>query len=143
MRLHCAAAGAIATAADVNELADRCTDQNAHRNSLIIRMVRSDLFERISGKFDQILFNPPYLPEQALDALSLSWSGGKGGLEILRRFLRQAPGFLLPGGSITIIVSPRMNEKSLSEILEGFGIERLSEKRLFFEVLAALRLRQR
>lgn len=43
---------------------------------------KSDLFESVSGKFDLVVFNPPYLPSDPSDAddeLRKSWDGGENG----------------------------------------------------------------
>src|SRR3989338_8564059 len=47
-------------AIDLNEEAiERLKEQNIPK----IRPIVSDLFENVSGKFDLIIFNPPYLPQ--------------------------------------------------------------------------------
>ncbi len=138
--IHCAAVGAEVTAVDVNENAVRCTLQNARRNGVRVNVVLSDLFSSISGKYDQIIFNPPYLPGHETDPLALSWSGGEGGVEVLDRFLRDSPRFLEPGGRITVVVSSRMDEELLRRSLSMFRIEEIADKRLFFERIRVLSL---
>ncbi len=60
--VHCAKAGAIVTAADVNPYAVSCTRNNAERNGLEIDVLHSDLFLDVPGRFDVMVINPPYLP---------------------------------------------------------------------------------
>lgn len=138
--VHCAAVGAEVTAADINENAVRCTLQNARRNGVHVNVVLSDLFSSISSKYDQIIFNPPYLPGHETDALALSWSGGKGGVEVLDRFLRDSPGFLKLGGRITVVVSSRMDEEILRRSLSTFRVQEIANKNLFFERIRVLSL---
>jgi release factor glutamine methyltransferase len=54
-------AGAIAvTAVDINkEAIDKLTQEKPSK----IIYIRSNLFEKVIGTFDLIIFNPPYLPE--------------------------------------------------------------------------------
>ena len=47
----------------------------------------SDLFENVHGKYDTIIFNPPYLP---VERESPQWSGGKDGFAVTGRFLETA-----------------------------------------------------
>jgi release factor glutamine methyltransferase len=115
--------------------------ENARRNGLEISGIVSDLFSRITGTFDQIVFNPPYLPVDEKDPLALTWSGGKGGIEVLEGFLREAPGFLKSGGRMTVIVSSRMDGNPLRTLISRFEAETLTRKRLFFEELEVLSLR--
>ncbi len=52
-------------AADINPEAVECAKENAKRNKITnIEFRESDLFENIRGRFDLIVFNPPYLPEE-------------------------------------------------------------------------------
>jgi len=138
--IHCAAVGAEVTAVDVNENAVRCTLQNAERNGVRVNVVLSDLFSSIFRKYNQIVFNPPYLQGHETDPLALSWSGGKGGVEVLDRFLRDSPKFLEHGGKITVVVSSRMDEEPLRRSLSMFRVQEIADKRLFFERIRVLSL---
>ena len=53
---------------------------------------KSDLFSNVRGKFDLIIFNPPYLPYDKMEDAESSriTSGGKKGDEITIRFLEEA-----------------------------------------------------
>lgn len=139
--VHCAAAGTEVTAVDINTAAVRCTMENAKRNGLEVKGIVSDLFSHVSGTYHQILFNPPYLPADEKDQLALAWSGGKGGVEVLHKFLRHAPGFLKPEGRVTIVVSSRMDGDLLRASISRFEAEILARRRLFFEELEVLSLR--
>ena len=96
---------ALVTAADVSPGALAVARINAGRNRRI-RLVRSDLFERIEGRFDLIVANPPYVAERAMRALpaefrhepALALRAGRDGLDLVRRILAAAPAHLNPGG---------------------------------------------
>src|SRR3989338_108603 len=60
-----------------------------------IKFVQSDLFKKIKGKFDTIIFNPPYLPQE-LKLKDLTTEGGKKGYEVIEMFLNDVNAFLKP-----------------------------------------------
>ena len=102
-----------------------------------VEFVLSDLFARVEGRFDWILFNTPYLPSEG-DADEASWAGGETGGEVIRRFLSDVIDFLSPRGTILMVYS------SLSGIteddLKDFRFELLEEIGLFFEKISCVRL---
>jgi release factor glutamine methyltransferase len=133
--LHCAKLGAIVVAADINPKAVACTLANLQRNHLQAELRNSDLFSNVEGKFDLILFNPPYLVGAGEGDLERSWAGGKDGVQVLERFLREAPQHLLADGRIIVLLSTMMKEAPLAKALSTFDRRRLGSKRLFFEEL--------
>lgn len=98
-------------AVDINPYAVRCTKQNANSNDVIDKMVfvRGDLLSCIDRnvKFDLILFNAPYLPSEKADGswLEYSWAGGKGGREVIDRFIDETPEYLASKGQILLMQS--------------------------------------
>ena len=106
--IHCAKAGADVTAVDVNPHAVNSTKINVGLNKIKVKVLKSDLFSNVSGKlkFDKIIFNPPYLPSDKKDRFyDISYSGGKFGVEITNKFLKEAPNFLKKDGEIYFILS--------------------------------------
>ena len=74
-----------------------------------VQTVRSDLFSALSGKFDLILFNAPYLPtlpeERIDDWLEYALDGGVSGRDVIERFLPQAVSHLTDSGRILLLIS--------------------------------------
>lgn len=99
-------------------------------------VVESDLFGNVSGKFDLIIFNPPYLPEEKGDS-GLDTTGGKEGYELIERFLVCVGEYLEKDGKILLLFSSLTNKKKVDEIIlrEGYNFELIDKKKLFFEVL--------
>lgn len=78
-----------------------------------VKLHRSDVFDDVPAvKYDVILSNPPYEPTAHCDALPaefhreprLALDGGKDGLGIIRKLLRQAKSRLKPHGVVLIEV---------------------------------------
>lgn len=139
--LHCVSAGAAVVAADLDPLAVRCTGANAERNGLAMDVRQSDLFASVAEAFDLIIFNPPYLEGEVKGQEDLCWAGGRGGIEVLARFLDEATSHLLPEGRILVIVSSDMDQESLNDLLGCFQVRDMVRTVLFFETLRVLELR--
>jgi release factor glutamine methyltransferase len=109
----------------------------SHCNSLGFRCIYSDLFQNIEGKYDVIIFNPPYLPEdENYDEPSdsrINTTGGKKGNEIILRFLHQAKDHLEPEGKIFLITSSLGEEIDFKKL--GYDAQELGCEKLFFERL--------
>ena len=109
-----------------------------------LRAIQSDLFSHIKGKFDLILFNPPYLPEEKAEMkrlmgkeLTLITTGGKKGYEIIERFFSEVKIHLKKNGEIIIIFSSLTNKKKVDKIIKkyGFKFKLIDSEKLFFEEL--------
>lgn len=89
---------------------------------------KSYLFSNVKGKFDFIIFNPPYLPEDEIKDKDLI--GGKHGYEILKRFFSEVKKYLNKNGNILIVFSSLTNKKNVDEIIfkNYFQFKLLEEK---------------
>ena len=107
-----------------------------HAKSKKINAVHSDLFSNIKGKFDLIIFNPPYLPDDKR-VKDIALDGGKKGYELLERFLKQAKNYLNKNGKILILFSSLTKKNKVDKILKEnrYIFEFLETKRIFFEEL--------
>ena len=85
----------------------------AHQLSRRIRLCRSDVFDAVPpAQYDFIISNPPYepsalmagLPEEFRREPRLALDGGRDGLDVIRKLLRQARERLTPGGRLLIEV---------------------------------------
>ena len=104
-----------------------------------IKVKSSDLFSNIDEKFDLIIFNPPYLPEDELEDFEIRnvTRGGKEGYEILERFLIDAKRYLNKNGEILIVFSSLTNKEKVDSILKEneYEFKILETKKMFFEEL--------
>ncbi len=112
-----------------------------------IRFVESDWFDALCGeKYDLILSNPPYIPEEDrhLEDLkhepALALTSGKDGLDAIRKIIEEAPAHLEPGGWLLFEhgydqgeICRKLLSKSFHEVYSWkdlSGIERVSGGRL-------------
>ncbi|MGA2130159.1 MAG: HemK2/MTQ2 family protein methyltransferase [Candidatus Pacearchaeota archaeon] len=119
---------------DINEEAVR------HCKSLGFNCILSDLFDKIKGKFDIIVFNPPYLPldKNEPEESRQETTGGKKGNEIIIKFLNQAKKYLAKEGEILIITSSLSQDVDFKKL--GYRAAELADKKLFFEKIIIWRL---
>jgi release factor glutamine methyltransferase len=106
--IHCAKAKANVIATDINSSAVTCAKLNSVLNKVKLKVLKSDLFSNVPRKlkFDKIIFNSPYLPSNKKDKFyDIAYSGGQTGVEIVNKFLRQAPNFLKKKGKIYFVIS--------------------------------------
>jgi len=141
--VHAAKLGADVTAVDINPNAVECTRQNAIRNRARVLARESDLFQNVTGYFDVIAFNPPYLPTEARSTswIEKSWSGGEEGSETAISFLKDAWRHLAPGGNVYLVLSSIGGLMSvLKAAKEKYECEMLEEMHQFFESVYTYRL---
>jgi len=127
--------GCDVTAADINPAAVECAKRNAELNNAKIKIMQSDLFDNLEGKFDLIFFNPPYLPEEQTEE-SRTWAGGKN-LEVITRFIKEAKQHLESDAKLLIVISSLSNpENILKEFADnGFVAEIKAEQKIPWEKL--------
>lgn len=106
-----------------------------HCKKLGINCIKSDLFSKVKGKFDLIIFNPPYLPDDNFNIDNKNYIGGKKGNEVLERFFSQSKKHLNKNGKILILFSSLTPD--VNKIIKKFKFKyrKLSEKKFFFEKL--------
>jgi release factor glutamine methyltransferase len=134
--IHAARLGAVVTAVDINPEAVECTRRNANRNGAKVKVFESDLFQKVSGYFDVIAFNPPYLPTETRTTswIEKSWSGGEEGSETAVAFLERAWEHLAPGGRIYLVLSSIGGLMSVLKAAKPrYECEMIEEKHQFFE----------
>jgi release factor glutamine methyltransferase len=105
--------GARVVATDVSAGALEVARRNARRHGVADRLgfVRTSLLDGVSGPFDLIVSNPPYVPTDALVTLPpevreheprLALDGGSDGLDTIRGLIAQAATRLVPGGHLIV-----------------------------------------
>ena len=99
------------------------------------KVVESDLFEKVEGKFDFILTNPPYI-DPAIDRAEesvkthephLALYGGESGMEVIDRIIAYAPAYLNEGGQLWIEHEPEQS-KAIAKSTEACGFRAATYK---------------
>jgi len=117
------------------------------------KAVESNLFSAFKGRlnvkgnpvplrFDLIIFNPPYLPEDKYDK-EKDTSGGKEGFETILKFLKQAKTHLKKEGRIMLLFSSFSNPEKIKKEAGklNYKMSLIARKKLFFEELFVYMLR--
>ena len=99
-----------------------------------IKFLQSDLFQKIIGKFDSIIFNPPYLPQE-LKLKDLTIEGGKKGYEIIQKFIDEVNKFLAKDGIILMVFSSLTKKEKIEEYIKNnlLDFQELEKTNIFFE----------
>ena len=104
-----------------------------------VTFVCCDTSSAISNiRFDLIVMNPPYLPSGEIKDLTVD--GGKNGIEVSMRMVRDSIQLLHSSGRILIVASSLANYSMLIERLYKLGLETriISKKKLAFEEIMIL-----
>lgn len=129
-----AALGSLAvTAADISPAALRIAEENIRKNSVstLVTLVGSDMFCQITGAFDMIVSNPPYIPTGDIPTLMRevrehepieALDGGEDGLDFYRILAREGPKYLNAGGAMLLEVGIGQAQE-VAELLKENGFE--------------------
>ena len=107
---------------------------NYVKKNIKVKTIKSNLFSKIkkSEKFDIIVFNAPYLPEDETGFDNKQdTTGGKKGDEIPLKFLKQAKQHLNKNGKIFLLISSLTPKSKINK----FHPKLVAKKRIFFEEL--------
>jgi len=127
-------------AGDISEESVRFLKRNG------INAIKSNLFSKIRKKFDIIVFNPPYLPEdkrEDKESRSIT-TGGKRGDELILKFLRSAKKHLNEEGIVLLVLSSLTPRDRINRLLKklNFSIKKLAEKSFFMEKIFVFKIKE-
>lgn len=115
-------------AIDISKQALNVAKENAKLNGVAVNFERSDLFDNVTGTFDVIVSNPPYIPSlevvklmpevgsfEPLEALD----GKEDGLYFYRRIIASCKEYLKPEGRILFEIGYDQGEAVRTMLLEA------------------------
>ncbi len=118
------------TMSDISKEALNIAKRNSIQNKVLekVTLVQSDLLEKIEGKFDVIVSNPPYIETKVISSLSkqvqkephLALDGGEDGLNFYRRLVNEAPKYLKQDGYLCLEIGYNQKEQVLKLAQEQF-----------------------
>lgn len=85
--------GLSVTAVDVSATAVASTAETLSRNGLSAKVLRSDVFDQVKGKFDLLITNPPF------------HEGTRRTIAVTERLIAQAPEYLKPRGGLWMVAN--------------------------------------
>jgi release factor glutamine methyltransferase len=139
--LYCALQGADVTASDIDDCAIKEAKRAAETLGVPLKISVSDLFSNVPGRFDLILFNPPYLPSRVCEDRTID--GGPGGTMLTDRFLHALPAHFEGSGEALLMTSNLNDPSSLRLRHRSLEFLTVARRSLFFEELQVLRVRLR
>lgn len=124
---------ALVAAADLSEQALAIAKENAERNDARVAFFCGDLFEAVTGTYDIIVSNPPYIKSETVETLMpevkeyeprMALDGSADGLLFYRRIIQDAPEYLEPDGKLMFeigfdqgdAVAELMRQRGFSEV---------------------------
>ena len=133
--------GASVVASDLNPHAARQARERG------LEAVRADLVAPFrDGAFDVVLFNPPYLPEDAAaareDWMETALSGGEDGRAVVEPFVDAVGRVLASDGFVLVLVSSLTGVEAVASFAgeRGFSTVAMREESYPFETLSVLKL---
>ncbi|MDE7286629.1 MAG: peptide chain release factor N(5)-glutamine methyltransferase [Lachnospiraceae bacterium] len=99
----------VGTGCDLSEAALQVARENAQALLLEAEFIQSDLFEKVHGKYEMIVSNPPYIPSKVIPTLMeevrdhdplMALDGKEDGLYFYREIIKGAERYLYPGGML-------------------------------------------
>lgn len=124
---------------DISQEALQVAVQNAELLGIKADFLKSDLYEKVTGKFDLLVSNPPYIERKVIPTLMeevreydpyIALDGGEDGLDFYRRIIGGAQDYLKRGGQILMEIGSGQ-AKAVSELLREAGFKEIDVCRDF------------
>lgn len=124
---------------DISQEALQVAAQNAELLGIKADFLKSDLYEKVTGKFDLLVSNPPYIERKVIPTLMeevreydpyIALDGGEDGLDFYRRIIGGAQDYLKRGGQILMEIGSGQ-AKAVSELLREAGFKEIDVCRDF------------
>ena len=124
---------------DISQEALQVAAQNAELLGIKADFLKSDLYEKVTGKFDLLVSNPPYIERKVIPTLMeevreydpyIALDGGEDGLDFYRRIIGGAQDYLKRGGQILMEIGSGQAQ-AVSELLREAGFKEIDVCRDF------------
>lgn len=116
---------------DISEDALAVAKENQKRLGIEASFINSNLFEQITGKYDIIVSNPPYIRSDVIPTLMeevrlhepiLALDGTEDGLFFYRKIVEESPAYLNGGGMLFFEIGYDQGE-AVKELMEESGFK--------------------
>lgn len=126
-------------ATDLSDKALEIAQKNAWKNGVLNKceFIKSDMFENITGKFDVIISNPPYIKKSILKELDLkvqqepmmALDGGEDGLNFYRILSENAYKFLKEDGALLLEIGYDQKEEVINLLKKSCKYKKVYSKK--------------
>lgn len=125
------------TGADISENALLKALENVKLHKAKVELRQSDLFEKVEGKFDMIISNPPYIRTSVIEGLEeevkshdpfIALDGKEDGLYFYRRIVEEGREFLKDGGWLLFEIGHDQREDVMT-LMKNAGYTEISAKK--------------
>lgn len=126
-----------AVGADISPDALKIAVRNAVKNNSSAEFIQSNLFEKVEGKFDIIVSNPPYIPTGEIEGLMpevkdheplLALDGAEDGLYFYEKITASLKDYLNRGGTVFYEIGCEQGE-AVGQILKNAGFADITVKK--------------
>lgn len=107
-----------------------------------VMLVCCDAASVFRYRFDLIVTNPPYLPDEEDKKNESAIHGGYTGIETTLHFIKSAVSALNQNGKMLIIISTLSDVSKMDELIMEMNLKKrtIREKKLFFETLTIVEI---
>lgn len=114
---------------DISKRALKIASKNVKLNNVKIELYQSNMFDKVQGKFNVIISNPPYIETDVVKTLdkevvehdpSIALDGGKDGLDYYRIIASNTKKYLLEGGVLLLEIGYNQGE-SVSDLFKDIA----------------------
>ncbi|MBT1698979.1 methyltransferase [Fulvivirgaceae bacterium PWU4] len=129
-----ARAGAQVTASDLSMKALENTRRNAAQNNVAMKVVYSDLFDKIGRTFDWIIINPPYYAQQPNSDSDLAWYCGEN-FEYFSKLFGTLKEHIHQGTEVVMVLTKGCDLQRIFSLADekGFAFNLIREKKVMFD----------
>ncbi len=122
---------------DVSEEALKVAKVNCEKNGVKAELIQSDLFENVSGQYDVIVSNPPYIRTAVIEELKeevkfhdpfIALDGKEDGLYFYRKIVEKSPEYLIDGGKLFFEIGHDQGE-DVKKLMEQAGFTGVTVKK--------------
>lgn len=120
---------------DINNHAADATRRTGDANKVALNPILANLVDplqqRVAGKIDLLVFNPPYVETendemtatQAGRDIGGAWAGGSFGMQVTNLVLERIPTLLAPGGRFYLVAIHQNKPDEIIARMRGMGLE--------------------
>jgi len=126
-----------ATGSDISLAALNIAEKNGNKLGVRVNFKKSNLFENITGRFDMIVSNPPYIKSQDIESLEkevrlydprIALDGGADGLSFYKKVIPKAKSYLKQEGFLLLEIGAD-EAQDVKELLDIAGYHNIYVKK--------------